>query len=85
MGRPTACSAIKAKLKSVTTKAHNPKTSVPKVFKEKQAMINPTSEEELTFIKLENESDLRTDEIFLKDFILKNFFRFDQIFFDRAG
>ena len=48
-------------------------------------MINPASEEELTFIKLENESDLRTDEIFLKDFILKNFFRFDQIFFDRAG
>ena len=36
-------------------------------------MINPASEEELTFIKLENESDLRTDEIFLKDFILKIF------------
>mgnify|MGYP004029379699 CR=1 FL=1 len=35
MGRPIACSAIKAKLKSVTTKAHNPKASAPKVFKEK--------------------------------------------------
>ena len=35
IGSPNECSAIKAKLKSKASKAHKPKISAPKVFREK--------------------------------------------------